>query len=86
MSVTVEATFENGQLKLKEPVIFAEGTPVRVTITAVDEHHDPLAGLIGICSGGPPDGAEHHDKYIYDAEFAARRRNRIEPDKREQKS
>jgi predicted DNA-binding antitoxin AbrB/MazE fold protein len=65
MSVTVEATFENGQLKLKEPVVFAEGTPVRVTITPVEEHREALAGLIGACSTGRTDGAQNHDKYLY---------------------
>jgi predicted DNA-binding antitoxin AbrB/MazE fold protein len=64
MTITVEATYENGQLKFKEPIVLAEGTPVRVTITPVDEDHDPLAGVIGICDG-PEDGAENHDKYIY---------------------
>ena len=58
MTITVEATFENGQLKLKEPVALAEGTPVRLSITPLAEeqnsHHDPLAGVIGICDG-PPD-------------------------------
>ena len=42
MAITVDATFENGQLKLKEPVVLADGTPVRVTITPIDED-DPLA-------------------------------------------
>jgi predicted DNA-binding antitoxin AbrB/MazE fold protein len=72
MSITVDATFENGQLKLKEPVVLAEGTPVRVTITPVEAVKDPFAGLIGICSGGPRDGAENHDKYIYGPKFGRR--------------
>lgn len=74
MTITIDATFENGQLKFKEPVVLAEGTPVRVTITPVDIDRDPLEGLIGICTGGPPDGAENHDKYLYEAEFEKRRR------------
>jgi len=64
MTLTVEATFENGQLKFKQPVILAEGTPVRVSITPVDEDYDPLEEVLGICDG-PVDGAENHDKYIY---------------------
>ena len=65
MTITVEAVYQNGQLQFKEPVILAEGTPVRVTITPVDEDDDPLDAVIGICDTGLPDGAENHDKYIY---------------------
>ena len=65
MTITVDATFENGQIKLKEPLALAEGTAVRVTITPASDVRDPFAGLIGICTGGPPDGAENHDKYLY---------------------
>ena len=64
MSLIVEATFEKGTFKLAQPVALPEGTQVRLTITPVDEHYDPLEGVIGICDG-PPDGAENHDKYIY---------------------
>ena len=64
MSITVEGTFENGQLKIKEPIHLAEGTPVRVTITPVDEDYDPLDAVIGI-GDGPVDGADNHDKYNY---------------------
>ena len=65
MTLTLEAIYENGQLKFKEPVLLAEGTTVRVTITPVDEEYDPLDAVIGICKGGPRDGADNHDKYIY---------------------
>ena len=65
MTQTVEAVYQDGQLKFKEPVVLAEGTAVRVTITPIDEDEDPLAGLIGICKTGRTDGAENHDKYIY---------------------
>lgn len=64
MTLTLEATVENGQLKLKEPIALAEGTAVRVTISPVDADYDPLDAVIGSCDG-PPDGAENHDKYIY---------------------
>jgi predicted DNA-binding antitoxin AbrB/MazE fold protein len=76
MTITVNATFENGQLKLKEPVALAEGTAVRVAITPVAEEDDPLSGVIGICKGGQRDGAEHHDEYIYDQEFEKRSQGR----------
>lgn len=65
MAITLDATFESGQLKFKQPIQLAEGTTVRVTITPVDEDRDPLAGLIGVCRSGRPDGAENHDKYLY---------------------
>jgi predicted DNA-binding antitoxin AbrB/MazE fold protein len=65
MTITVDATIESGQLKFKEPVVLAEGTPVRVTITPVDAPSDPFAGLIGMFSSGRTDGAENHDKYLY---------------------
>lgn len=65
MTITIDATVESGQLKLKEPVVLAEGTSVRVTITPVDAERDPLEGFIGICSSGRTDGAENHDKYLY---------------------
>jgi predicted DNA-binding antitoxin AbrB/MazE fold protein len=64
MTITVEAVYENGQLKLKGPLTLAEGTPVRVAITPLDEDYDPLEGVIGI-GEGLPDGADNHDKYIY---------------------
>ena len=65
MTNTVDATFENGQLKLKEPVALAEGTSVRVTITSVEAMRDPMEGLVGRFNSGRTDGAENHDKYIY---------------------
>lgn len=63
MTLTVEAVYENGQLRLKEPLALAAGTPVRVTITPVSDD-DPLAGLIGMIDTGHSDGADNHDKYL----------------------
>jgi predicted DNA-binding antitoxin AbrB/MazE fold protein len=63
MTLTIEAIYENGQLKFKQPISLAEGTPVRVTITPLDEEYDPLDAVIGI-GEGPTDGADNHDKYI----------------------
>ena len=71
MTITVEAVYESGQLKFKEPVVLAEGTCVRVTISPVDDDYDPLDAVIGICKEGLRDGAEDHDKYIY-GDLAAR--------------
>ena len=64
MSAVVEAVYENGALKLAQPLPLPEGTRVRLTIAPADEDYDPLAAVIGTCDG-PPDGAAHHDKYIY---------------------
>jgi len=64
MAIVVEATYQNGILKPKQPLTLAEGTEVRLTITPADEHYDPLEAVIGI-GEGRPDGAENHDKYIY---------------------
>jgi predicted DNA-binding antitoxin AbrB/MazE fold protein len=65
MTITVEAVFKNGTFRFKKPVRLADGTVVRVTITPVDEDYDPLDAVIGICKGGPRDGADKHDQYIY---------------------
>lgn len=64
MSTVVDAVYENGTLKLAQPLPFPEGAQVRVTVTPADEPYDPLAAVIGI-GEGRTDGAEHHDKYIY---------------------
>ncbi len=65
MAITVEATYRRGVLKPKKRLKLAEGSTVRITITAVEEEKDFLADVIGICKGGPKDGAQNHDKYIY---------------------
>lgn len=64
MTITVEATFENGLLKPKERLGLEEGAEVVLTIQARDEDYDPLEKVIGI-GDGPGDGADNHDKYIY---------------------
>ena len=65
MTLTVEAIYENGVLKPKQPLVLDEGTEVRLTVTPVAEDHDPLAGVIGVCKTGRTDGAENHDRYLY---------------------
>jgi predicted DNA-binding antitoxin AbrB/MazE fold protein len=65
MTITVEATYEHGVLKPKPPLALAEGTQVRLTVSPVDEDHDPLDAVIGIGDGGRTDGADQHDHYIY---------------------
>ncbi|MGD9856454.1 MAG: antitoxin family protein [Planctomycetaceae bacterium] len=65
MTITAEATVENGQLKLKHAIALPQGTAVRVTITPVDDNYDPLDAVIGIGESGCTDGAAQHDHYIY---------------------
>jgi predicted DNA-binding antitoxin AbrB/MazE fold protein len=64
MTLTIHATYENGVLKPKEPLMLAEGTEVRVNLSTLDENYDPLEAVIGI-GEGPGDGADQHDHYIY---------------------
>jgi hypothetical protein len=66
MTVTIDAVIHDGQLQLKEPVALAEGTPVRVVITPVDDDDDPLEGVIGIGDSGLPFSlADRHDEFLY---------------------
>ena len=65
MTLTVEAVFENGVLKPKEPLGLVEGVEVRLTVTPLDEDHDPLDEVIGICTDGPDLSlAERHDEVL----------------------
>ena len=64
MTWNIEAVYEKGVLRPKQPLVLMEGTEVRLSITPVDEDHDPLGAVIGI-GDGAPDGSEDHDKYIY---------------------
>jgi predicted DNA-binding antitoxin AbrB/MazE fold protein len=66
MTITVEATYQNGVFKPKQPVGLDEGAEVRLTLEMEGEIHDPLEAVIGIGEGPPEgDGAQNHDKYIY---------------------
>jgi predicted DNA-binding antitoxin AbrB/MazE fold protein len=65
MTLTFDATYENGVLKPKRPLTLAEGAKVRVTLHAPEEGSDPLAEVIGIGASGRSDGAANHDHYIY---------------------
>ena len=66
MTISVEATFENGAFKPLKPVSLPDGTPVHLEVSPVDTPFDPLEAVIGIGEGPPEgDGAENHDKYIY---------------------
>jgi predicted DNA-binding antitoxin AbrB/MazE fold protein len=70
----VKAVYENGVFKPKEPVDLQEKTEVEVLIpTPAPTRNDPTGWkaaqeLIGFIEDGPEDGAENHDRYIYDDE------------------
>ena len=66
MVISVEATYQNGILKPTRPLILAEGTEVRLTISPLDDDYDPLEEVIGICDEGPEISlAERHDEFLY---------------------
>jgi len=65
MTQTVEAIYQKGVLKPKQPLSLADGTEVRLTVSSIDENQDPLQAVIGIGSSGRKDGADNHDHYIY---------------------
>jgi predicted DNA-binding antitoxin AbrB/MazE fold protein len=66
MTFTIDATWQNGVLKPKQPVSLPDGAEVRVSITLPGEQTDPLANVIGI-SDGPVAGdvADNHDRYLH---------------------
>jgi predicted DNA-binding antitoxin AbrB/MazE fold protein len=64
MTWNIDAVYKGGVLEPKQPLVLAEGTEVRLSVTPIDDEDDPLSAVIGI-GEGVPDGAEDHDKYIY---------------------
>jgi predicted DNA-binding antitoxin AbrB/MazE fold protein len=65
MTLTIDAIYEKGLLKPKNPLTLPEGAEVHLIITPVNSDTDPLDGVIGIGESGRSDGAETHDKYLY---------------------
>lgn len=66
MAIIVEATYENGVLRPKQPLTLAEGAKVRLSITPAGEPYDPLEAVIGICDEGPDFSlAARHDELLY---------------------
>ena len=66
MTTLIEAVYENGVLRPKTPLGLVEGAEVQLTLNALDEDHDPLDEVIGICTEGPDISlAERHDEIIY---------------------
>jgi len=79
MSMSVEAIYESGTFKLKQPVSLPEGSQVRLIIIPLgangepvqangecpSEEH-PLDAVIGVCDDGPEISlAERHDEILY---------------------
>jgi predicted DNA-binding antitoxin AbrB/MazE fold protein len=61
MNLTVEAVYENGVLKPRQPLALPEGAEVRLTLSPLEQDYDPLEEVIGICDDGPPISlAERH--------------------------
>jgi predicted DNA-binding antitoxin AbrB/MazE fold protein len=66
MTTTIEAVYENGILRPKKPLGLVEGAEVQLIISALDEDHDPLDEVVGICTEGPDMSlAERHDEILY---------------------
>ncbi len=69
MVKTIRAVYERGVLRPLEPIEgLDERSLVQVTVEVKEERlpgEDPILQVIGICRGGPKDGAEQHDHYTY---------------------
>ena len=73
MTTTIEAVYEGGVLRLKEPVALADGTIVEVTITTSElsvENNTPAQILSSIASlpmegDGQGFSGRDHDKILY---------------------
>ena len=67
MPITVEAVYEGGVFRPKQPVDLREGAEVRVVIgPLVSEDDDPLEKVIGTCLDGPDVRlAARHDEILY---------------------
>ena len=69
MTRTIRAVYEKGMLYPLEAIEgLADQTLVKVTVEVEEKRlseEDPILEVIGICRGGPEDGAEQHDHYIY---------------------
>jgi len=65
MTIVVEAVYQNGILKPKQPLSLAEGTEVRLTVTPATEPYDPLEEVLVFCDEGPDFSlAAQHDDVI----------------------
>ena len=79
MTTNLKATYEQGVLRLKEPLSLPDGTQVDVTVIAPEEGNgehtqimedsawDALTQLLADCAidTGVPDLASEHDHHLY---------------------
>lgn len=78
MTTNLKAIYEQGVLRLKEPLSLPDGTQVEVTVTSHDENKEPSQGmdgrswdtltqLLADCEidTGVTDLASQHDHYLY---------------------
>lgn len=78
MTTNLKAIYENGVLRLKEPLPLPEGAQVDITVTSQenngdraqrmeDQSWDALTQLLAECAidTGVPDLAQQHDHYLY---------------------
>lgn len=79
MTTNLKAIYEQGVLRLKEPLALPDGTQVDITVTSHEEDNgmpsqtmddrswDTLAQLLGDCAidTGVQDLASQHDHYLY---------------------
>lgn len=78
MTTNLKAIYEQGVLRLKEPLSLPDGTQVDVTVTSHDKDNEPsqvmdgrswdtLTQLLADCEidTGVPDLASQHDHYLY---------------------
>jgi len=79
MTTNLKAIYEQGVLRLKEPLSLPDGTQVNITVTSHEEDNglpsqimddgswDALTQLLGDCAidTGVQDLASQHDHYLY---------------------
>ena len=71
MTRTIEAVYEQGVLRLKEPVALADGTTVEVTITTNEPIGETPAEILAAIAtlpvegDGQPFSRRDHDKILY---------------------
>ena len=85
MSRRVKGVYQNGVIRLKEPLPLRDGAPVDVMVIATERSRDELqemdesswdtlAQLLSDCAidTGIPDFARSHDRYLYGSDSLRR--------------
>ncbi|HLG14091.1 MAG TPA: antitoxin family protein [Blastocatellia bacterium] len=71
MTTTIQAVYERGLLRLKEPIPLSDGTIVEVTITTSEPCSETPAEILSAIASLPMEGdgaefsARDHDKVLY---------------------